>query len=303
MSLYSFNNLLGIEQVTADDLEQIFKLADKFSDFPADEPLKGKILSALFFEPSTRTSLSTQAAMNRLGGKVISVVGVGSTSLKKGESFHDTGQTISRFVDIIAMRHPEPYSVEKVAGGSIVPVINCGDGPHEHPTQALLDVYTIYREKGTLDNLKIAMVGDLKYGRTVHSLMKPFKYSTGVEFVFVAPEALQMPKEYLDWLDENDIKYSLSEDIEAIAGCDVVYATRIQQERFEDEAEYQKYKGVYIFNRELCERLFPDGLLMHPLPRVNEIDVDCDNWKGAAYLKQMENGVVVRMALIYGLLN
>lgn len=304
--MFSFQNLLEIEQVTEKDLQLIFELADRFLPIcekqQSTDDLKGFVLASLFFEPSTRTSMSTETAMLRLGGNVVSVRDSATTSLKKGETFFDTGKMVAAYANIIAMRHPEPFSVAELAKGSSVPVINCGDGPHEHPTQALLDVFTVYRHFGRLDNLKIALVGDLKNGRTVHSLIKPFRYSKNVEFVFVAPESLQMPKVYLDWLDQYALKYTISENLDAIKDADVVYMTRIQQERFASEAEYLRYKGVYIINKQLVEELFPNGILMHPLPRIDEILTDCDQLLNSKYFEQPVNGLAVRMALIYGLL-
>ena len=259
--------------------------------------LKGKTLAALFYEPSTRTRLSTETAMLRLGGQVVSVVGTENSSLKKGETLVDTGKIVAGYADVIAMRHPEPFSVAELAKGADVPVINCGDGPHQHPTQSLTDMYTIYKEKGKIDGLTIAMVGDLKYGRTVHSLCYLLAHYD-VKIVVVAPAELAMPDEILDYLKEKGVGVKESEKLEDALEADVLYATRIQKERFKDQADYERLKGSYILNREVVERSKQRPVIMHPLPRVDEIHPDTDELPEAAYFRQAQNGVAVRMALL-----
>lgn len=304
--MFSFKHLLSPDQVTKADVEKVFELADRFAetaDHGSNKELDGKVLGALFFEPSTRTRLSTETAMLRQGGSVINVIGMESSSLKKGESLQDTARMVSNFADIIAMRHPDVGSVEEFAKGSLVPVINCGDGAGDHPTQALLDMYTIYKKYGRLDGLKIALVGDLKFGRTVHSLIKLLAFYQ-VELILISPEALKMPEKYEEWLKEKGVNYKVVSDLEAnLQDVDVGYITRVQQERFDDQAEYMRLKDSYIINRALMERVAPNSMLMHPLPRLDEIAVDCDDWEGAYYFKQVKNGVAVRMAIIFGLLN
>lgn len=258
---------------------------------------KRKILAALFYEPSTRTRLSFESAMLRLGGQVISETDVHFSSITKGEVLADTIRIIGGYSDVIAIRSKNIGDAALAAEHSPVPILNGGDGAGEHPTQALLDLFTIYKkfpEKFNQDTLKISFVGDLKYGRTVHSLCTVLRQLNGFELNFVAPEALKLPEKYRSNTDtfENDI----SENV--LKNSDIIYDTRIQKERFEDSAEYEKFREVFIFDRKKVSTMKDDAILMHPLPRVNEITLDVDTLPQAGYFEQAKNGVPVRMALI-----
>lgn len=261
-----------------------------------DDRLKGKILAALFYEPSTRTRLSFESAMQRLGGSVITADGLQFSSMYKGETIEDTIMMASGYSDIIVMRHPEQGSADKAAAISPVPFINAGDGPGQHPTQAMLDLYTIQKERGTIDGLHIAMVGDLKYGRTVHSLCYLLGLYQNVRFTFVAPDALPMPEKVTSYLKERNIAYTETTDMAAGLDADVLYMTRVQKERFEDINEYEKLKLQYVLTaNHLAGKTVT---VMHPLPRVGEIATDVDMLPNAAYFRQARNGVPVRMALL-----
>ncbi len=283
-------------------LGSLFKKADQFQAMsPADypEPLKHKTIATVFYEPSTRTRLSFEAAIQNLGGNVISTENAGEfSSAMKGESLEDTVKAINAFADGIILRHPETGSAEKAASVSKVPVINAGDGASEHPTQALLDVYSIFRDKGKFDGLKIALVGDLLYGRTVHSLI-PLLALYDVEFYMIAPDTLQMPKGYLDQLDKQSVPYKLLNSWQDIIDqLDILYMTRIQKERFKSEQEYQKHKGRFILKPADAKKMKSDAIILHPLPRVNEIDPSVDDDPRARYFEQVRNGLFVRMALL-----
>jgi len=260
--------------------------------------LDGYVMGSLFFEPSTRTRLSFETAMHRLGGDVVGFAEAGTSSVAKGESLNDTIRTVNQYVDVIAMRHPEIGSAQQAADVSNVPVINGGDGAGQHPTQALLDLYTIHVERGQVDGNTLALCGDLKNGRTVHAGVDLYKHYD-CDLIFVAPEALRMPTEITERLRESGVKVEETSDLQsALAEADVLYMTRIQKERFEDPGEYERLKGSYVLNREMVERLNPEVTIMHPLPRVNEITTDVDALPGAAYFRQARNGVPVRMALL-----
>ncbi|MGQ9647945.1 MAG: aspartate carbamoyltransferase [Thermodesulfobacteriota bacterium] len=260
--------------------------------------LKGKILVTLFFEPSTRTRLSFEAAMQRLGGGVISMGSVEGSSVAKGETLADTAQTVAQYADVIVVRHPRIGSVKEVADAVPVPVLNAGDGAGQHPTQALLDLYTIRKELGTLKNLSIALVGDLKNGRTVHALVEVLSHFNP-KFYFVAPDLLRMPEEITGRMNEKGCDVIETSDLAMAASqSDLIYMTRIQKERFTDVAEYEKVKGSYILNREFLDRLQKKITILHPLPRVDEINSDVDSYPGAAYFRQVRNGMFVRMALL-----
>jgi aspartate carbamoyltransferase catalytic subunit len=295
-------DVLSTSGFVREDVEGIMEVATKFLPVARKEQtsdlLNGKVLAALFYEPSTRTRLSFEAAMIRLGGRVITVVGVDSSSLSKGETLADTGKMIAGYADVIAMRHAQKGSVAEIAAAADIPVINGGDGPGEHPTQALLDVFTILQERGKIDGLTIALVGDLLNGRTVHSLsylLSLFK----VNLILVSPEKLKMPAFITDILKEKGVNFTETESLEdALKTAQVVYSTRVQKERFTDLAEYEKYKHYYILTRELIEKYNKDLTIMHPLPRVGEITEDVDALPGAAYFRQARNGVAVRMALL-----
>ncbi|PKL36341.1 aspartate carbamoyltransferase [Candidatus Peregrinibacteria bacterium HGW-Peregrinibacteria-1] len=261
--------------------------------------LKGRILASLFFEPSTRTRFSFETAMLRLGGSVISNYSMATTSsVQKKETLFDTGKVVSRFADVIVMRHPEVGSVAELARGSRVPVINGGDGPAEHPSQALLDLYTIWKERKSLDGVVIGMVGDLKNGRVPHSqcdLLKHFDCS----FVFVAPEALAMPRGIVEELRESGHEVRETEDFgEAIGEMDVIGMTRVQEERFESKEEYAKYAGVYVLGKGEMGRARTGAIVLHPLPRVDEISPEIDEDPRCRYFEQVSNGVAIRMALL-----
>ena len=260
--------------------------------------MQGKILAALFYEPSTRTRLSFETAMLRLGGKVINVIGTENSSLKKGESLRDTIKTIENYADIIVMRHPQIGSAQKAAQATSKPFINAGDGSNEHPTQALLDAYTIQKEQGKIDGVTLGFVGDLKYGRTVHSLVYLLS-NYDVKFVFISPEQLAIPEETRTFLQKQQIDFIETSNLEkALPDLDVLYVTRIQQERFEDPAEYDRYKGSYLIDKDLVQKGQTNLTIMHALPRVNEIHPEVDSLPNAAYMRQVQNSVPVRMALL-----
>lgn len=261
-----------------------------------DERLKGKILAALFYEPSTRTRLSFETAMQRLGGSVISAEGIQFSSLYKGETLEDTIRMIGGYADIIAMRHPEVGSADRAAAVSPIPFINAGDGPGQHPTQALLDLFTIKKEIGKVDGVHIAMVGDLRYGRTVHSLSFLLGLYANVRFTLVAPAELTMPEKVTSFFAEKGIAFDSTDDIRNALDADVVYMTRVQQERFTDKSEYERLKLKYILTADLLKG--KKSMILHPLPRVGEIAEDVDVLPNAAYFRQAHNGVPVRMALL-----
>jgi aspartate carbamoyltransferase catalytic subunit len=294
-------NLLSSESLSKEAIEKILQKTDSFLGYNGDD-MKGRILANLFYEPSTRTRLSFETAMKRLGGEVISVTDIESTSIAKGETLDDTAKVVSQFADIVAIRHPESGSATRFADNSSVPVINAGDGAGQHPTQGLLDLFTIKKEKGKLDGLKIVMTGDLKYGRCPNSLAYLLA-NYDIEFVFVAPEQLKMKPEVLEFLDSKGIKYEETNDFkEGIKDADVLYCTRIQKERFADSSDYEDLKDVFILTKGLVEEKCPDAVIMHPLPRVHEISHEIDDMPNAAYFRQVENGVAVRMAILTMLL-
>ena len=259
--------------------------------------LDGKILASLFFESSTRTRLSFETAMNRLGGRVISTVGFQFSSISKGETLFDTMKMIDAYADIAVIRHPSEGSSLEATKAVSIPVLNAGDGTGQHPTQALLDLYTIYRERKKISNLKIAFVGDLKYGRTIHSLIKLLHHYQ-IELVLVAPIDISLPETYRKELKSKNITFTETEDINKVLDCDVIYVTRIQQERFAKISEYELLKNSYIINLELIKKSKSNPLIMHPLPRVNELSTDIDNLENAAYFRMAHYGVSVRMALL-----
>jgi aspartate carbamoyltransferase len=258
----------------------------------------GYVLAALFFEPSTRTRLSFETAMHRLGGAVVGFAEAGGTSAAKGESLADTILTVDQYVDVIAMRHPKIGSAQEAAQVAEAPVINGGDGAGQHPTQALLDLFTIQSEYGSLDGCKIVLCGDLKFGRTVHAGVELYKHFP-CELTFVAPETLRMPPEITNSLRDQGVSVREETDLEAaLAEADVLYMTRIQKERFEDPDEYEQLKNQYVLTREMVDRLNPGLTVLHPLPRVNEIETEVDSLSGAAYFRQVKNGIYIRMALL-----
>jgi len=295
-------DILHGAQFTRAELDHIMDLA---ADFRAQleakkglDLLDGYVMGALFFEPSTRTRLSFETAMHRLGGSVVGFAEAGSTSAKKGESLEDTIRTVDQYVDIIAMRHPEIGSAQRAADVADAPVLNGGDGAGQHPTQALLDLFTIRDECGAVAGKTIVLCGDLKHGRTVHAGVELYKHYD-CRLVFVAPEQLRMPAEITAGLRGQGIAVEETADLAgALRQADVLYMTRIQRERFADPAEYVRLKGSYVLTREMIERVNPGVVILHPLPRVDEIPTDVDPLSGAAYFRQVRNGVYTRMALI-----
>ncbi|MDQ7023800.1 MAG: aspartate carbamoyltransferase [Candidatus Gracilibacteria bacterium] len=280
MKKLPFKDILHTNQFSKKDLKLIFETALDMEKYitgeKTDEPLKGKIMASMFYEPSTRTRLSHESAMLRLGGKVITVSDSTATSLSKGEILEDNAKMIAIYSDIIVMRHPEAYSVQTTAEAISKPVINAGDGPHQHPTQALLDVYTILKERKTLDNLKIALVGDLKYGRTTHSLVFLMGLFKNIEFTFINPEGLGMPEKVTTFLKDKNIKYSETINYKnGIKNCDVLYVTRIQKERFPDLSEYEELKNDFILDLKILDGN-TDITILHPLPRVNEVSTEVE---------------------------
>ena len=309
---FSGNHILSIDQFDRSDIEKLFAVADKLEPFASKEKitrvLEGAILGNMFFEPSTRTRISFGASFNLLGGNVREITEVGSSSLAKGESLADTAQVLSGYSDIIVLRHPENGSVQKFADASRVPVINAGDGSNEHPSQALLDLYTIEKELSlnnkNLDNLRIALVGDLKYGRAVHSLCKILSKFSNVNMNLVSPGELRLPEELLNQLNEAGVSVIQTENLEeGISGVDIIYVTRVQEERFKNKEDANKYRGLLSLNQSIytanCE---PNTVIMHPLPRdsrsdANELDRDLYENPNLAIFRQADNGVVIRMAI------
>jgi len=295
-------DILSGKQFSRENLDQVLGVAadmdERLREDRSLDLLDGYVMGALFFEPSTRTRLSFETAMHRLGGGVVGFAQAGTSSVAKGESLNDTIRTVNQYVDVIVMRHPEIGSAKQAADVSTVPVLNGGDGAGQHPTQALLDLYTIHVERGGVDGNTIALCGDLKNGRTVHAGVELYKHYA-CPLIFVAPEPLKMPAEITERLRAEGVDVEETADLEsALAKADVLYMTRIQKERFEDPAEYERLKGSYVLTREMVERVNPDVTIMHPLPRVNEITTDVDELPGAAYFREARNGVPVRMALL-----
>lgn len=299
-------SVIDISDLTVQEIDGLISVALDIIDNPQKyaRSCEGKKLATLFFEPSTRTRLSFEAAMYELGGNVLSVSSASSSSASKGESVADTAKVVSCYADIIAMRHPKEGAALVAANNASIPLINAGDGGHCHPTQTLADLLTIYREKGRFDNLTIGLCGDLKFGRTVHSLINAMSRYQNVRFVLISPEELKLP-DYVkkDVLDKNGIAYEQTADLESVIGkLDVLYMTRVQRERFASEEEYLRLKDSYILTPEKLAKAKPDTSVLHPLPRVNEISVKIDDDKRACYFKQVLNGKYMRMALILKLL-
>lgn len=298
-------HIVAVEQFEREWIEALFAEADLMRALPADaEPLRGKILASIFYEPSTRTRLSFESAMMRLGGNVISTENARDfSSAMKGETVEDTIRMVAGYADAVAMRHHEEGALARAVAVAEVPILNAGDGPGEHPTQALLDLYTIHHELGRIDDLRIAMVGDLKYGRTVRSLSLLLRQTNNCHILFVAPPQVDMRDDIKDALDAAGVSWEEQPDLDAaMSTADVVYQTRIQKERFESEAEYLDVKGTYVITPEQMQLLGDHAIVMHPLPRVDEIAVEVDVDPRAAYFRQAKNGVYVRMALLKQLL-
>ena len=299
-------SLIDIQELSTTEINELIEVASDIIDNGAkySEACRGKKLATLFFEPSTRTRLSFEAAMYELGGNVISVSSADSSSASKGESVSDTAKVVSCYADIIAMRHPKEGAPLVASMNASVPVINAGDGGHNHPTQTLADLLTIFREKGRLDNMTVGLCGDLKFGRTVHSLISAMSRYTGVKFVLISPEELKVPS-YVkrDILKKQGIEYLQTTDLEGVMPTlDVLYMTRVQKERFFNEEDYLRLKDRYILTPEKLEKAKKDLIILHPLPRVNEISVAIDKDPRACYFKQVYYGKIARMSLILKLL-
>ncbi|MCK5029671.1 MAG: aspartate carbamoyltransferase [Bacteroidales bacterium] len=279
----------------------MFRILDLAADFeknPNQNLLDNKVVATLFFEPSTRTRLSFESAISRLGGKFIGFTDSSSSSVSKGESLKDTIMTVANYSDLIVMRHPIEGSARWASEVSRVPIVNAGDGANQHPTQTLLDLYSIRKTQGTLDNLNIYFVGDLKYGRTVHSLLQAMAMFN-TTFNFISPEELKMPDEYKLFLDKKGLKYYEHRDFsDIISHADIIYMTRIQRERFADPMEYEKTKNSYVLKNDMLESTKPNMKVLHPLPRVNEIHTNVDENEKAYYFTQALNGVYTRQAII-----
>ncbi len=290
-------DIISIYDFSKQELLHILKLAESM-ERKRSKILEGYVIATLFFEPSTRTRLSFTSAAEQLGAKVLGFATASVSSSKKGETIYDTIKMVEQYADVIVIRHKIEGAARLASEASSVPIINAGDGSNQHPTQTLLDLYTIKKAKGKLNNLKIGMVGDLKYGRTVHSLAVAMSHFDPT-FYFIAPEGLKMPKKYLEELDDKNIKYYETENLNKHAKeLDILYVTRIQQERFPDPVEYEKYKGVYKIDLKFLANVKKDLKIMHPLPRVNEIHKDVDNTNHAIYFQQAGNGLTVRKAIL-----
>jgi len=296
-------SLVSINDYSKEDILNILDLAEGFEKDPRQKILSNHVIASLFFEPSTRTRLSFESAINQLGGRVIGFSDASSSSVKKGESLRDTIQTVSLYSDLIVMRHPLEGSARFASEVSDTPIINAGDGANQHPTQCLLDLYSIRKTQGSLDNLNIAFVGDLKYGRTVHSLVIALTMFKNVTFHLVSPEELKLPRSIKNFILDAGLTYNQYDDIaQIIDDVDVLYMTRIQQERFADSVEYERVKNSYILDNAMLDNSKDNLRILHPLPRVNEISEDVDSNKKAYYFQQAENGVYVRQALLASIL-
>ncbi len=295
-------HLVSITDFTKVEYLRILELAAEFEKKPRRDILKGFVISTLFFEPSTRTRLSFESAINGLSGRVIGFSDSGATSASKGETLHDTIKMVSNYADLIVMRHPLEGSARLASEVSSVPIVNAGDGANQHPTQTLLDMYSILKTQGTLEKLKIFMVGDLKYGRTVHSLLQAMS-EFNTTFYFISPDELMMPTTYKLHLDKMGLEYYEGKDFtEFLAEADIIYMTRVQQERFTDPIEYERVKNAYILRKEMLVGTKETMKVLHPLPRVNEIHTDVDDSSHAYYFDQARNGVFVRMAILSSIL-
>ena len=291
-------NFVTIANLSKDEILYLISMAQEFEKHPNREILKGKVVATLFFEPSTRTRLSFETAANRLGARVIGFTDAKVTSATKGETLKDTILMVSNYADAIAMRHHIEGAAQYASEVAPIPIINAGDGAHEHPSQCLLDLYSIYKTQGTLENLNIYLVGDLKYGRTVHSLITAMRHFNPT-FHFVAPKELAMPQEYKIYCDEHGIKYVEHTEFneQTIADADIIYMTRVQKERFSDLMEYERVKNVYILNRAMLSMTKDNMKILHPLPRVNEIAYDVDDDPHAYYIQPAKNGLYARQAI------
>lgn len=291
-------SLVSITDYSKEEILAILDMAAGFESNPNRKTLDGKVIATLFFEPSTRTRLSFETAVNRLGGSIIGFSDASTSSSVKGETLNDTIHMVSCYADAIVMRHPLEGAARYASEVSPVPIINAGDGSNQHPSQTLLDLYSIKKTQGTLENLQICMVGDLKYGRTVHSLLMAMSHFNPT-FKFIAPDELKMPEEYKIFCRKNNISYSESNDLtDNFNEADILYMTRVQKERFQDLMEYERVKNVYTLKNEMLSNTKNNLKILHPLPRVNEIDIDVDQNEKAYYFKQAQNGLYVRQAII-----
>lgn len=295
-------SLVSINDFSKEEILKIMDIAADFEGNPQQQVLAGKVIASLFFEPSTRTRLSFESAINRLGGRVIGFSDTSNTSQTKGETFHDTISTISNYSDMIVMRHSVEGAARYASEIASIPIVNAGDGSNQHPSQTLLDLYSIKKTQGTLNDVKVMLVGDLKYGRTVHSLIQALSHFNA-EIILVAPEELELPSEYINFMKEKGMKYTQTRDmLQYMKEVDIVYMTRVQRERFSDLMEYERVKDAYVLRRSMLEGTKTNMKILHPLPRVNEINTDVDDTPQAYYFQQTRNGVYTRMAIISYLL-
>jgi len=291
-------SIVSIEDLSKEQIMEILEIAREFEKNPNQRLLEGKVAASLFFEPSTRTRLSFETAINRLGGRIVGFTDASTSSVTKGETLKDTIKMVDNYADIIVMRHPLEGAARYASEIAKVPVLNAGDGANQHPSQTMLDLYSIYKTQGTLENLSICMVGDLKYGRTVHSLVQAMSHFHPT-FHFISPESLSMPGSYKIFLKKLDIPFHEHKDLDSIIDeTDILYMTRVQKERFADPLEYEKVKNVYILKRSMLDGTKDNMKILHPLPRVNEISVDVDDSPKAYYFEQAKNGVYAREAMI-----
>ncbi len=299
LTAMAIHNFVTIADLSREKILYMIKLAQEFEKHPNREILKGKVVATLFFEPSTRTRLSFETAANRLGARVIGFSDAKVTSATKGETLKDTILMVSNYADVIVMRHYIEGAAQYASEVAPVPIINAGDGAHQHPSQCMLDLYSIYKTQGTLENLEICLVGDLKYGRTVHSLLMAMRHFNPT-FHFIAPKELAMPDEYKQYCKDNGITFIEHTDFneEVIGKADILYMTRVQKERFSDLMEYEKVKNVYILKNDMLQNARANMKILHPLPRVNEIEYGVDTNVHAYYIQQAQNGLYAREAII-----
>jgi aspartate carbamoyltransferase catalytic subunit len=292
------NSLVSISDYSKEEILSILDSAAEFEAHPNRKTLDGKVIATLFFEPSTRTRLSFETAVIRLGGSIIGFSDAATSSSSKGETLNDTIHMVSSYADAIVMRHPLEGAARYAAEISPVPIVNAGDGANQHPSQTLLDLYSILKTQETLENLNICLVGDLKYGRTVHSLIMAMSHFNPT-FRFIAPDELKMPEEYKIFCKKHNIKYTESIELhDNFNDADILYMTRVQRERFQDLMEYERVKNVYTLKNEMLEHSKPNLRILHPLPRVTEIDMDVDASEKAYYFQQAQNGLYVRQAIV-----
>ena len=295
-------SLISIRDFSKEEILHVLEVAKGFESNRSQRILEGKVVGSLFFEPSTRTRLSFETAVNRLGARVIGFSDATNTSVSKGETLKDTIKMVSNYVDLIVMRHPLEGSSRYASEVASVPVVNAGDGANQHPSQTLLDLYTIMQTQGRLEGLTINMVGDLKYGRTTHSLLQAMSHFNPT-FIFTAPEELKMPSEYKSFLDSKGIAYKETSSLEEhLNDCDILYMTRVQQERFTDPVEYEKVRNTYTLKLDMLDGTKDNLKILHPLPRITEISQDVDTSPKAYYFEQARNGVFARQAVICSIL-